>query len=189
MADVDYFLKIDGIEGESQDAKHKGEIDIKSWGWVVEQAPNQLTSGGLGAGRSQFGPLCFTAWISKASPKLFVVCATGDVLKKATLTCRKAGTDQQGYYKIILSDFLVSWVAQDGSGGARSTAPALPTRTIDRAPLSHPEAGGGDIYPIEHFQLSYNRIEFEYKMQKADGSLGGTLKVGYDLSARRPWAP
>jgi type VI secretion system secreted protein Hcp len=186
MADVDYFLKIDGIEGESQDAKHKGEIDIKSWGWVVEQAPNQLTGVGLGAGKARFGPLCFTAWISKASPKLIQVCATGDMVKKATLTCRKAGTDQQGYYKIILSDFLVSWVAQDGSGGARSTAPALPTRTIDRAPLSHPEASsGGDIYPIEHFQLSYNRIEFEYREQKADGSLGGSIKAGYDLRIQK----
>ena len=31
MALVDYFLKIDGIEGESQDATHKGEIDVVSW--------------------------------------------------------------------------------------------------------------------------------------------------------------
>ena len=30
---VDYFLKIDGIEGESQDAKHKGEIEVESFGW------------------------------------------------------------------------------------------------------------------------------------------------------------
>ena len=32
MAQVDYFLKIDGIDGESTDAKHKGEIDLQSWG-------------------------------------------------------------------------------------------------------------------------------------------------------------
>lgn len=31
MAQVDYFLKIDGIEGESTDAKHKNEIDVVSW--------------------------------------------------------------------------------------------------------------------------------------------------------------
>ncbi|HEY7575111.1 MAG TPA: type VI secretion system tube protein Hcp, partial [Thermoanaerobaculia bacterium] len=33
MAKTDYFLKIDGIEGESQDGKHKGEIDVLSWSW------------------------------------------------------------------------------------------------------------------------------------------------------------
>ncbi len=37
MAVVDYFLKIDGIEGESQDAKHKGEIDVESWSWGRHQ--------------------------------------------------------------------------------------------------------------------------------------------------------
>jgi type VI secretion system secreted protein Hcp len=33
MALVDYFLKIDGIDGESHDSKHKGDIDLESWGW------------------------------------------------------------------------------------------------------------------------------------------------------------
>lgn len=31
MAALDYFLRIDGIEGESLDFKHKGEIEIESW--------------------------------------------------------------------------------------------------------------------------------------------------------------
>ncbi|MGB7991069.1 MAG: type VI secretion system tube protein Hcp, partial [Candidatus Methylophosphatis roskildensis] len=30
---VDFFLKIDGIEGESADSKHKKEIDVLSWSW------------------------------------------------------------------------------------------------------------------------------------------------------------
>jgi len=37
MATVDYFLKLDGIEGESQDYKHKGEIDVESFSWGVSQ--------------------------------------------------------------------------------------------------------------------------------------------------------
>jgi type VI protein secretion system component Hcp len=32
MAAVDYFLKIDGIEAESHDAKHKGEIHVDAFG-------------------------------------------------------------------------------------------------------------------------------------------------------------
>ena len=32
---ADYFLKIDGIPGESAaDSKHSGEISILSWSWV-----------------------------------------------------------------------------------------------------------------------------------------------------------
>ena len=29
MAAVDYFIKFDGIKGESADAKHKDEIDVR----------------------------------------------------------------------------------------------------------------------------------------------------------------
>ena len=46
MATVDYFLKIDGIEGESQDAKHKAEIEIDSFGWGQTQGGNADTHGG-----------------------------------------------------------------------------------------------------------------------------------------------
>ena len=31
MAQVDYFLKLDGVTGESTDDKHKGEIEIEAW--------------------------------------------------------------------------------------------------------------------------------------------------------------
>ncbi|GHT96060.1 hypothetical protein AGMMS49545_20160 [Betaproteobacteria bacterium] len=31
----DIFLKISGIEGESQDATHKGEIEVLGWNWKV----------------------------------------------------------------------------------------------------------------------------------------------------------
>ena len=34
---LDYFLKLDGIPGESVDAKHKGEIDVLSWSWGESQ--------------------------------------------------------------------------------------------------------------------------------------------------------
>ena len=30
---VDFFLKLDGINGESQDKTHKDEIDVLSWSW------------------------------------------------------------------------------------------------------------------------------------------------------------
>ena len=32
FAAVDYFLKIDGVDGESTDDKHKGEIQLESFG-------------------------------------------------------------------------------------------------------------------------------------------------------------
>jgi type VI protein secretion system component Hcp len=38
MSAVDYFLKIDGIKGESQDSKHGGEIEIQSFSWGATQS-------------------------------------------------------------------------------------------------------------------------------------------------------
>ncbi len=40
MAAIDYFLKIDGIDGESQDDKHKNEIDLDSWSWGARSTRN-----------------------------------------------------------------------------------------------------------------------------------------------------
>jgi len=34
---ADYFLKLDGIPGESTDAKHKDEIELVSFSWGVTQ--------------------------------------------------------------------------------------------------------------------------------------------------------
>ena len=35
---VEMFLKLAGIAGESQNAQHKGEIDILGWSWGVAEA-------------------------------------------------------------------------------------------------------------------------------------------------------
>ena len=33
MAAADFYLKIDGIDGESEDSKHTKEIEVQSWSW------------------------------------------------------------------------------------------------------------------------------------------------------------
>jgi len=53
MAVVDYFLKIDGIDGESQDSKHKGDIELESFSWGATQAGTSSYGGGMGAGKSR----------------------------------------------------------------------------------------------------------------------------------------
>ena len=53
MALVDYFLKIDGIPGESGDAKHKDEIQVLSFSFGESQAGTMAFGGGGGAGKVQ----------------------------------------------------------------------------------------------------------------------------------------
>src|SRR5688572_18436432 len=99
MAAADYFLKIDGIEGESQDAKHKAEIDLESWSWGETQSGSHATGGGGGAGKVSMQDFHFVMRVNKASPKLLLACASGQHIPSAILTCRKAGGDQQEFVK------------------------------------------------------------------------------------------
>jgi type VI secretion system secreted protein Hcp len=157
---VDYFLKLDGIEGESHDDKHKNEIDVLSWSWGQSQTGTHSSGGGGGAGKVEMQDFHFVMAANKSTPKLFLACATGEHIKKAVLTCRKAGKDQQEFLVITFSDLLVSSFQTGGS------------------------AHGSEV-PNDQISLNYAKIEWEYKEQKADGTLGGAIKAGYDLKANK----
>lgn len=161
MAQVDYFLKIEGIAGESQDAKHKQEIEIQSWSFGENNSGSFAQGGGGGAGKVAMQDFHFTMWTNKASPKLFLACATGEHIKSALLTCRKAGKDQQEYLKVKFSDILVSSFQIGGAPGA-------------------------DVRPTEQIALNFAKVEWEYKEQKADGTLDAAIKSGYDLKQNKP---
>jgi len=152
---VDYFLKIDGIPGESKDSKHADEIDVSSWSWGETNMGTFAGGGGGGAGKVTMQDFHFTMQMNKATPKLMLHCADGTHIPKAVLIARKAGGDQQEYLKITFSDMLVSSYQMGG-------------------------AGGGEI-GFDQISLNYAKIEFEYKEQKKDGSLGGAIKAGFDL--------
>jgi type VI secretion system secreted protein Hcp len=156
MALVDYFLKIDGIQGESQDSKHKNEIEIESFSWGATQTGTSSHGGGMGAGRVQMQDFHFVMRVNKSSPKLMLACANGEHVKSAVLVCRKAGKDQQEYLKITFTDLLVSNYQTSGTGAA-------------------------DVIPMDQISLNFTKVEMEYKEQKPDGTLGGAIKAFYDM--------
>lgn len=156
---VDYFLKLDGIEGESADAKHGNEIDIVSWGWGERQFGAHAGGGGGGSGKVAMQDFNFVMRVNKASPKLLLACANGQHVKTALLTCRKAGKDQQEYMKIKFTDLLVSSFQTGGS----------------------PEAE----IPVDRISLNFAKIEYEYYPQKPDGTLGAKIPVHWDLKQNK----
>lgn len=156
----DIFLKIDGIEGESRDDQHKDEIEVMSFSWGVSQAGTLATGGGAGTGKAQFQDLHFTSNMSKASPKLFLACAAGEHIKWATLSGRRAGGDnKQGDYLILkMTDVLISSYQTGGANGS---------------------------VPTDQVGMAYAKIEFTYKPQNAEGSLGAPVTAGWDLKANK----
>src|SRR5258708_25097070 len=103
MASVDYFQKIDGVQGESSDERHKDEIDIESFSWEETQSGTFAAGGGGGAGKVSMQDFHFTMQVNKASPALFLACTQGDHIKNAFLTSRKAGQNQE-FIKFTMND-------------------------------------------------------------------------------------
>jgi type VI secretion system secreted protein Hcp len=160
MAHVDYFLKIEGVDGESTDDKHKGEIELESWSFGGSNAGSFSSGGGGGTGKVALQDFHFVKKTDKSSAKLFTACCTGEHLSKATLVCRKAGTDQQEFLTIVLTSAIVSSYQTGG-------------------------AAGSDIIPMDQVSLNYAKIEYKYKEQKADGSLGGEIIGGWDVTTNK----
>jgi type VI secretion system secreted protein Hcp len=159
VAAVDYFLKIDGIQGESRDAKHKGEIDLESFSWGETAgiaAPG--SGGGGGAGKVHMEDLHVVMKLNKASPLLFLACATGQHLKQAILTARKAGKAQLEFLVFKFTDLLVS---------------------------SYHTSGSQDVEPTDQVAFNFGRIDVEYRPQSPDGSLSTAVKAGWDVKANK----
>jgi type VI secretion system secreted protein Hcp len=158
-----YFLKLDSIDGDSTDAQHKNEIEVKTFAWGdgkpgILQTESSTGTGG-GAGKATVSDIHFTALVSKASPKLMTAAASGKHFKDATISVRaarnKAG--KQDYFTIKLSDVLVSSYAVSGSGDT----------------------------PVDAFDLSFNKIEESFVPTNADGSLGAPVVGSFDVKASK----
>jgi type VI secretion system secreted protein Hcp len=155
VAVSDYFLKIDGIPGESTDHKHKGAIDLESFTWGATNIPAPGRGGG-GAPKVAMQDFHFTARVNKASPALFLACATGKHLKDAVFTARKAGKDQQEFLVFKFKDVLITSYMIGGAEAA------------------------GDV-PMDQISFNFGAIEYEYRAQKADGTLAPATKAAWDV--------
>jgi type VI secretion system secreted protein Hcp len=151
------FIRIGDIKGESQDTRHKDEIEVLSWAWGVSNTGTMSSSGG-GSGRPSFQDVTFKHLIDRASPSLMLACATGEHFKDARLTVRKMGTTTpQEFLLIGLQHVTVTSVQSSGTA----------------------EAGG----LVEYVTLHFARVDFEYKGQNPDGSLDAGVHFRWDLQS------
>jgi len=153
---VDYYLKIDGIDGESAKAGVENFIEVLSWSWGETNSGSSSHGGGAGTGKVSMQDFSFTMTVNKATPKLLLACAGGDHIAKGELRCREAGKDAQTYLTIKFTDLLISSYQIGGSAG-------------------------DDNKPVDHCSFNYAKIEIEYKAQKKDGTLDSPIKAGWDL--------
>ncbi|MEJ6000793.1 Hcp family type VI secretion system effector [Paucibacter soli] len=161
QAATDVFLQLDGIKGESTDAKHKEWIEIRSYSQGFSNPASTGVGGGGGAGKVSCGDVNVMKSIDIASPKLMEAVMTGKHIAKGTLAFRSvSGKGDTDYYTVVLSEIFVTSVQQSDSAsdGTRIT---------------------------ESVSLAASKFEFSYRTQKADGSLDTPKTFTFDCKANR----
>jgi type VI secretion system secreted protein Hcp len=113
-AAVDYFLEIEGIPGESRDAKEGKSIDVLSYSWSASAANADKKS------TSQFGGFTIAKLVDVASPPLFQHVMSGETIPDMELIGRKAGENQLTFLRLCFQDVRVSSIQQGDSRGSES---------------------------------------------------------------------
>jgi type VI secretion system secreted protein Hcp len=110
---ADIFLAIDGIQGDSTDARHKNQIAIESFAFLAKRP---TTSSSRGSTAVRFNGLRLDKVYDVSSPKLFAAATSGRHLKNATVTFSTSsdasGTDVLTYK---LTDVMLTSYEQGGA--------------------------------------------------------------------------
>ena len=156
---VDMFLKLTGIEGESQDDAHKKEIDVLAWSWGASQSGTTHMGAGGGGGKANVQDLSFTHYVDSASNLLLQRVFDGKHLDEAILVVRKAGGTPLEYITIKMEDVMVTSVSTGGSGGEERLT--------------------------ENVVLNFSKVNYVYKPQDAKGGAGADKKAGWDIAENK----
>jgi len=150
---VDMFMKLEGIDGESQDSVHAKEIDVLAWSWGMSNSGTAQAGGGAGAGKVNVQDLSFTKWVDLASTPLMLAVANGKHITKATLVVRKAGESPLEYITIEMTECL----QRGGLQIIRDREPlSLEEREVVRGSVEMPEYQLGHVSE-RHIEQAANR--------------------------------
>ncbi|MCU5771837.1 type VI secretion system tube protein Hcp [Erwiniaceae bacterium BAC15a-03b] len=115
----DIYMKIQGIEGESQDANHKGWIAISSFDWGATQPANNQ---GGSTGRVEYQDLHVHTMVDKATPAIMRYMSNGKPIKKVEISTCLASEGQLEYLRITLEDVLITAANYQGNGHGAKVA-------------------------------------------------------------------
>ncbi len=152
---VDMYLKLTGIDGESSDSTHGGEIDVLAWSWGASQSGTMHSGTGGGSGKVSVQDLSITKYVDSASHSFLKHCHTGAHIDEGVLTVRKAGGTPLEYIIITMRKIIVSSVSTGGSGGE------------DRL--------------TENVTLNFREFDYAYSPQAPDGTGGAAKEFKWDI--------
>lgn len=115
-----------------------------------------------GPGKVELRDVEFTAQVSRASPRLLRACASGEHFDKAEIQCAPQTSGSPTVFRLIFTGVLVAAYEVNG----QQSGP-----------------------PVERVRLLYGKVECEYRMRRADGSLGEPIRGGFDAVGNQPLPP
>lgn len=153
---AEMFLKLDGIDGESLDSAHGGEIEISRWGWITENHVRWDVNQGGQSTKVDVQHIYLDKVCDKASVTLHQNCVTGKHIKHGTITCRKNDGDQKFEYMILkMTDIMVTKIEFNGDGGEQSLK--------------------------ETVGLSFAEFRMDYKLQNDTGTAQGSKSFQFNV--------
>ncbi len=152
-------LELTAIPGDSVDAKHPNTIDVLSFSFGVQMPSGSVIGGGGGTGKANFNNLVVTKLVDKTTPTLFLNCASGVRVARATLYVRPSNSTNDTY-KLLLQDLTITGVTTSGAAAGER--------------------------PTESVSFSFSKIQWFYQAFDANGApSGASVVTGWDLVANK----
>lgn len=156
MAQIYAFLKLNGIEGESQDAEYQNQIELQSAGWGSSNNSSFDFGTGSGVGLGQVHDISCVKYTDKSSLNLHKYCVTGKVVPDGQLTLLKLQDQTKiAYFKVNMTNIVIN-------GWSFS-------------------ANGDGQLPSEHFTLHFVKSESTYLPQGDTGDPQGAVTFNWDI--------
>lgn len=154
---VDYFLELEGIQGESQDEKFKDQIQLLSWSWGASNMSSVSGTGGSGAGKVDVSDFSCMTNFDKATPKFFKSITKGTHITKGLLSAVKSGANGKPYLKVHFAEVFVTGLQMSASSEVPSVS----------------------------LTFTYNEIGIDYSVQSEKGVLTSTGEIKFNVKQNK----
>jgi type VI secretion system secreted protein Hcp len=109
----DAFLRLDGIQGDSNDDAHKDEIEVVAFNWAVTRPKK----------KKELQPLVIYKRVDKATPQLSMVTCGGGSIASARLDVVRSA-DRQSFFQLVLANVVIVGLEIEGVADGESGTPS-----------------------------------------------------------------
>lgn len=152
VSGADYFLRLDGITGDSVDAQHQGWVDVQDYSWKATNGTT-VTGSGWSASKASLSAMTLSTQLGQHSPPLFLRTMNGRHLTSALVQGMTTGATPRRFVEIEMRDVAVASY----------------------------EAASGDESPQDTFSLAFAVIRYSIYLQSATGGEGQEITSTWNI--------